>query len=369
MESNIKTTRGGSSLRLGASSQRYAGAAIPRIRERPYIRRQGSNIVPDRLSRGIGSLSHECALRRPQERNRAGAYSIRPYERLNQKKKKLRLKSAAARTGVYDIRMAKYFRFTMLGAVLTWTVLLTPAVLAQTPVTVRQTEGLARGFLVLRSLDGSLLAQGELEQLARGERVTSKLALHFKDGSLHEEIVIFSQRQSFRLLSYRLVQKGPAFKVPMEVKIESSTGQATVRYTDEDGKEKVESERLKLPADLANGMLPVLLKNIPPGAKQTTVSYVAATPKPRLVKLVISPEGEAQFMAGGSSRKATQYLIHVDIGGIAGFLAPIMGKQPQDSHAWIIGGEAPAFVKLEGPLFMGGPSWRIELASPVWQGQ
>jgi hypothetical protein len=274
-----------------------------------------------------------------------------------------------SKTYVYDHPMMKRVRFRELAALLTCAVLLALAAPAQTPVAVRHTEGLARGFLVLRTLEGRDLAHGELAQTARGDRVTCHLILHFKDGSVHEETTVYSQRRSFRVLSYRLLQKGPAFKVPMEMKIEGSTGQVTVRYTDDDGKEKVESERLKLPPDIANGMLPVLLKNIPSGAKQTTVSYVAATPKPRLVKLVISPEGEGTFLAGGSSRKATKYLIHVEIGGIAGFVAPMLGKQPQDSRAWVLGGEAPAFLKLEGPLFLGGPSWRIELVSPVWQGQ
>ena len=263
--------------------------------------------------------------------------------------------------------MTKHFRFATLGIWLAWAALLAPAAPAQTPVAVRYTEGLLRGFLVLRTLEGRDLAHGELAQTARGQRVTSRLVLHFKDGSVHEETVVFSQLRSFRLLRYRLVQKGPAFKVPLDVKIEGATGQVTVRYTDDDGKEKTESERLKLPADTANGMLPVLLKNIPPGAKKTTVSYVAATPKPRLVKMEISPEGEGTFLVGGLSRKATQYLIHVEIGGLAGIIAPLVGKQPQDSRAWVLGGEAPGFVKLEGPLFLGGPSWRIELASPVWQ--
>lgn len=39
---------------------------------------------------------------------------------------------------------------------------------------------------------------------------------------------------------------------------------------------------------------------------------------------------------------------------------------PPDSHVWILGGEAPAFVKSEQPLYFGGPVWRIELASPSW---
>jgi len=52
--------------------------------------------------------------------------------------------------------------------------------------------------------------------------------------------------------------------------------------------------------------------------------------------------------------------------GVAGVVAPIVRKQPPDIHVWILGGEAPAFVKSEGPLYLGGPIWRIELVSPVW---
>jgi hypothetical protein len=154
----------------------------------------------------------------------------------------------------------------------------------------------------------------------------------------------------------------------MEVSIEGLTGQITVRYTDDDGKEKTESARLQLPPDIANGMTLTLLKNIRPNVPQTTVSMVAATPKPRLVKLLISPEGEDTFSVGGSSHKATRYVIKVEIGGVAGLAAPLVGKQPQDTHVWILGGAAPAFIKLEGPLCQGGPTWRIEPTSPVWQG-
>jgi len=33
---------------------------------------------------------------------------------------------------------------------------------------------------------------------------------------------------------------------------------------------------------------------------------------------------------------------------------------------WILGGDAPAFVKAEQPFYAGGPVWRVELASPSW---
>jgi hypothetical protein len=109
-----------------------------------------------------------------------------------------------------------------------------------------------------------------------------------------------------------------------------------------------------------------LLKNIRPDAPGTTLSMVVATPKPRLVKVVITSQGEDSFSTGGSSRKAIHYVVKVDIGGVTGLVAPLIGKKPPDTHVWILGGEAPAFVKSEGPLYLGGPTWRIELASPVW---
>jgi hypothetical protein len=63
------------------------------------------------------------------------------------------------------------------------------------------------------------------------------------------------------------------------------------------------------------------------------------------------------------------YVLKVDIGGIKGVVAPLVGKQPPDSHVWILGGDAPAFVRSEQPLYNGGPLWRIELTSPVWPKQ
>jgi hypothetical protein len=51
---------------------------------------------------------------------------------------------------------------------------------------------------------------------------------------------------------------------------------------------------------------------------------------------------------------------------VTGAVASLLGKIPPDSHVWILGGEAPAFVKAELPLAADGPTWRMELLSPVW---
>jgi hypothetical protein len=233
------------------------------------------------------------------------------------------------------------------------------------PVAVGHREGLAHGFVKLQALDGTDLAAGDLIQNASGNRVTARLRLRFQDGSLHEETTVYTQGRHFRLVSNHVVQKGPAFKVQVESTIRQD-GRVTVRYTEEGGEEKVLQERLELPADVANGMTLALLKNIAPSAPKTTVSFVAITPKPRLVQLEITPAGEDPFSTAGIARKATHYVMKVHVPGVTGALASVLGKIPPDSHFWVLAGEAPAFVKGESPFGIDGPVRRIELVSPTW---
>jgi hypothetical protein len=242
---------------------------------------------------------------------------------------------------------------------------LNPGSLTAASVSVRHKEGVGHGFLVLRALNGKTLAVGDLIQTTRDDQVTIELALHFTDGSVHEETTIYSQKNSFRLISDHLVQKGPSFPHPMDVALDAAKGTMVVHYAD-DGKEKVETEKVDVPEDAANGLIMNLLKNIAPETPQTTASQVAATPKARVVKLVISANGQRQFSVGGSPRKATDFVVKVDIGGVSGAVAPLVGKKPPDTHVWILGGEAPAIVRVEGALYEGGPIWRIEPASFVW---
>jgi hypothetical protein len=63
---------------------------------------------------------------------------------------------------------------------------------------------------------------------------------------------------------------------------------------------------------------------------------------------------------------AIDYVLHVELGGVAGVVAPLIGKQPGDYHIWILRGATPAFIREEGALYEGGPTWRIEQTSPVF---
>lgn len=249
---------------------------------------------------------------------------------------------------------------TLMAAMLTHS-----GLLAAAPISVRHMEGTTHGFLVLRNQQGKELAEGELTQVVKGRRLISDLVFHFKDGSIDDETTVYSQRGTFRLLRDHHVQKGPSFPHPMDLTIDASTGQVTVISSD-NGKMKTETDHLDLPSDLANGLIQTLLKNIQPDTPETKVSYLAATPKPRLVTLSIKPQGKEKFRVAGAPHRAMRYDIKIEIGGIAGVIAPIVGKQPKDINIWVIGGKAPTFVRMEGELYEGGPVWVVQLSAPVW---
>lgn len=254
----------------------------------------------------------------------------------------------------------KFVAPLLAGAALT---LASPLSAEQVPV--RHTEGLMHGLLALRALDGRRLADGDMAQVAKGDRVTSHLVFRFKDGSLYEETTTFTEHDAFRLLTDHVVERGPSFSQPIDTSLDASTGQITVRYKNSNGKEEVLNERLELPADVANGLLITLVKDIQPSAPATAVSMVVATPKPRLVKVEIVPQGKEAVMSGNTAHQAVRYELKVKIGGLVGALARVLGKQPPDMSVWVLTGLAPAFVKWEGPLYDGGPIWRVELAPPA----
>ena len=234
------------------------------------------------------------------------------------------------------------------------------------PIRVLHVGGSLHGFLVLKDERGQLLADGELIQFLSGpNRIKSELTFHFKDGSLQQEITIYSQRRYFRLLSDHLIQKGPAFKQQMDMYVNATTGDVTVRYSDEHQPEKVVKQHMDLPANLANGFVPIVLENIPDSQTEVTVAMLVATPKPHIVKLKIQAEGEDIFSVGATAYKVKRYLGKIDIGGVAGVVAGIAGKQPPDSHFWIVPGAAPLFVKSVSPQFDSGPLWEIDLVSPA----
>jgi hypothetical protein len=178
-------------------------------------------------------------------------------------------------------------------------------------------------------------------------------------------MAVYTQQGNFRLLNYRLVEKGPSFEHPVEMQVNATTGQVTVHDL-KDGKDKVSTSHLNLPDNLANGLIPIMVKNMPSSASELSISMVAATPKPRIVTFTLAPLGTDSFSVGGAEHKAKHILGKIKIGGVAGAVAPLIGKQPPDTDLWITSGDAPTFLKSKGPISAESPVWEIQITSPEW---
>jgi hypothetical protein len=241
-----------------------------------------------------------------------------------------------------------------------------PPTAVANPTVVRYVQGTFLGFLELRSADGRVVAAGDSTQVVNGDRVTAETIFHFKDGSVDDETATYTQHRIFQLISDHHVQKGPSFPHPMDMSIDVHSGQVKIRTTGKNGKEEVYTEQMNLPPDLANGIVPQVIENMQTDLEGTTASMVVATPKPRLVKLDISGAGEENGSVAGNALKANRYEIKIELGGVAGWLAPLIGKAPPVIHLWVIRGQAPTFAKEVGPLYAEGPMMTIQLASPVW---
>jgi hypothetical protein len=219
------------------------------------------------------------------------------------------------------------------------------------PVAVRFPEGITHGFLLLRSLEGTIIGQGEMTQVVKEEDlVESSLVFHFKDGSLHDEKVAFSQQHVFTMISYRLVQRGPSFPDQIDISIDRGTTEYTVRSkAGEDGKEKLLTGKFDMPKDAYNGMLIMLLKNLQKGTDQT-VSFLAFTPEPQVIPLRLLFLGEQT----------------IRIGTIRKWLGKAIGKLPAHFHydCWMLADEVSGFIKFAGPLQLMGEIVQIEVVTP-----
>jgi hypothetical protein len=235
-----------------------------------------------------------------------------------------------------------------------------PAIAFAEAVSVRISESPTLAFPVLRTLDDTVIAHGELVQTVQGDRVESRLVFRFRDGSLFDETVVFSQAKVFRLLSYRLVQRGKSFGSASDISFDRASGHYRAKVDDD-----AAEGRIDFPPDVHNGMTGMLLRNLPNGASARG-HLVAFTPKPRVLTTTMLPEGETRFFVGDEARNARRYLVKVEIGGLTGLVASVIGKEPPDLRYWIAGGPVPAFLKFEGAMFLNGPLWRIDLGAPRW---
>ena len=216
-------------------------------------------------------------------------------------------------------------------------------------------------FMVARSETGKIIARVEFTEDVLGDEVTMRLTYHFVDGSIDDETTTYGQQGTFRLVRNHHIQKGPFFAKPVDFAVEAPSGIATSRTTDKNGEIHVESEHIDLPDDLANGFVGTLLLNVPPNTAPFRVGILAPVFGGRLIRILISPEGEQPFQKTGQTFKATVFRIHPELAGILGVIAKLLGLQPKDVMVWVLEGEKPAVMRIVGQLGGSGPVLSSEL--------
>jgi len=234
-------------------------------------------------------------------------------------------------------------------------------------VTVRFAEGVTHGFLALSRPGSALIAYGDLLQVAKGrDTIETRMLFQFKDGSLLDETVTYSQQRVFTMLTYHLIQQGPSFGRDLDARMDRATGKYRVATKDhKDGSEKVREGTLDLPLDVYNGMVMLIAKNLVKGAS-ATVHFVAFTPDPRMIQLEYTPLGSSKVSPPELPGAMVKYRVKPLLGTRLTVMTAILGRTPPDNYAWIIHETVPAFVRFEGPLAMEGPVWRIETTAPRW---
>jgi hypothetical protein len=93
------------------------------------------------------------------------------------------------------------------------------------------------------------------------------------------------------------------------------------------------------------------------------VHYIAFTPTPRLIQVDLVVAGNQRVLVGDQARQAVLYAVKPKLGRVLGFFSALLGKTPADHACVILAKDVPAFVRCDGPLFLNGPIWRIELTT------
>lgn len=237
------------------------------------------------------------------------------------------------------------------------------------PVPVRFVEGASHGYLILRDERGDRLADGEMIQNVHGELVEGQLIFRFKDGSLHDERVSFSQKHVFTLQRYTLLQRGPSFPTGIDLAMDRKTGDYRLLSSKNGSADEPLTGRVDLPDDVSNGMVMTLLRNLTP-ARGEIVHFIAFTPDPKVIELKLVPAMKTSIRIGDVAKQVTQYMLEPQLDSLTMFFGKLLGKLPRafHYHFWLLTEDVPAFAGFEGPLYLNGPTWRIEQthASNLW---
>ena len=171
---------------------------------------------------------------------------------------------------------------------------------------------------------------------------------------MHDERTTYSQRGVFRLEAYHLTQSGPSFPgadVAFDRKSWPLPGEDARegRRARGDGERRVRDaagSRQRPDAPLAQEHAARGTGHRPAGGVHAEAA---------LSRMELHQEGEDRIVFAGDPKQAARHLVDLEIGGVTGVVASVIGKNPPDLRYWLALGDIPAFVRFQGAMFLERP--------------
>ncbi len=208
-------------------------------------------------------------------------------------------------------------------------------------------EGAARGFPVLRDIDGKQIGEGDFVQWLENGRLHVRIVYSGRTRRIEENAVF---RQSPELAqeqwSLQETRDGKLYR-QFAVNFESLT--ATAKKL-EDGELKNWSDDVKVDAGRAFAGFGFTLATKALRARlmrgeHVELQTVGFTPKPRAVTVEVSYGGLDRVPMGGRTLRGERYVVHPKLP----LIAELFVKVP-DAQIWLTSPAPAAFLRWEGPL-------------------
>jgi hypothetical protein len=228
-------------------------------------------------------------------------------------------------------------------------------------VELRYPQGDLHGFPSMSDESGKLIADGELTQKRKGDRLLVRAVWRFKDGRVAVEEDVLRTRPELWQESFRWVETNGE-EMLRHAQVDFRTGKASFSRN-EDGEPKTWEEKLDLPrgkaftgysAALAASQLRDALS-----AKDSrrSLTFVGFTPTPRTVEVEIARQPGARVRAAGRELSADLFTLHPKLP----FPVSLVANAP-DAHLWFSRGSPPALLRAEQNLLeKDDPRVRIDI--------
>jgi hypothetical protein len=218
---------------------------------------------------------------------------------------------------------------------------------AAEPVVVRYALGTLHGFPSMSDAAGRVIADGELSQELKGDRLTVKARWVFADGLRAEEHDAFRVGQEVVQEQYAWIETREGQEL-RRFEVDLTTGKALAATRSSKGKVKREEAKLKVPhgrSFAGFGVALVASQFLLEAGAHAELTVVAFTPKPRAVTLEVRRDGEEHIPVAGRSIRCNRYTLHPRIPFPQKLFAGV-----RDARLWLTHSEPPALVRAEQNL-------------------